>query len=51
MYHGEYTSTPSPYMGGLYGSYGLNIPLPLDHNLFSNTQLPFFAMHGLLDLL
>lgn len=37
-------------MGGPYGPYGLNMPLPLDQNLFSNMHFPFLAPLQLLDL-
>ena len=28
-YHGGYSSTPSPYIGGPYGPFGINMSLPL----------------------
>lgn len=37
-------------MGGLYGPSGLNTPLNLDHNPFTNTQLLFLDTLELHDL-
>ena len=37
-------------MGGPYGPSGLDMPLPLDHNPFSNTPFPFLDTFELLDL-
>jgi hypothetical protein len=43
-------SYASQYMGGPYGPFGLNMPLPLDQNPFVNTQFPFLATLELPDL-
>lgn len=50
MYKKGYPSNPSPFMWGPYGSFGLKTPLPLDQNLFTNTQIPFLDMLELPDL-
>ena len=42
-YQGRYPFPPNQYMGGPYGLFGLNNRFPLNHNLSSNTQLPFIA--------
>ena len=48
MYQGGYPY--NQYMGGPYGPSGLNAMLPLNQNLFANTQFPFLVTLEFLDL-